>query len=534
MPSKKQSSKGLALQATRDDAKARKAWSTSQQLPGASTQLKGVTSFDSFANFAQKLGMGADNPLSTATYSFNPITRQRMLLEWMYRGSWIAGLAVDIIADDMTRAGIEFKTELPPDQSDKIDTMALALGIWNGINETIRWGRLYGGAVAVALIDGQDLRTPLRMDTVGPGQFKGLLVLDRWMLEPSMEDLVTEFGPALGTPRYYRVLSNAPALRGEAIHYTRIPIRHLGQSLPYQQALVEQLWGLSVYERLYDRMTMFDSATAGAGQLVYKSYLRTLKIKDMRSVVSAGGPALEGLMQYTELMRRYQTIEGGTMIDAEDDFDTQVHGAFSGLSDALIQFGQQLSGALQIPLTRLFGQSPAGLNSTGESDTRTYYDNIMQRQQKDLLVGVMMVYRLLAQSMSVPLPPGFMIAFRSLRELDEEQRATVAKTTAEAVSAALEQALISEKGAMQELRQSSRVTGIFTNITQEDIAAAESRVNPPPDPSELIGELAAGLNPPALPNDPNEGPPNGVRPQGQASSVPSGSANRVRVQRPFA
>jgi hypothetical protein len=38
-----------------------------------------------------------------------------------------------------------------------------------------------------------------------------------------------------------------------------------------------------------------------------------------------------------------QTNEGITVLDAEDDFDTHQY-SFSGLSDVLIQFAQQLVG----------------------------------------------------------------------------------------------------------------------------------------------------------------------------------------------
>src|ERR1700694_3881990 len=62
---------------------------------------------DSFQNFAAKVGIGTDNQSSASTYGFNPISRNRGLLEWMYRGSWICGKVVDCPADDMTRAGIE-------------------------------------------------------------------------------------------------------------------------------------------------------------------------------------------------------------------------------------------------------------------------------------------------------------------------------------------------------------------------------------------------------------------------------------------
>jgi hypothetical protein len=44
-------------------------------------------------------------------------------------------------------------------------------------------------------------------------------------------------------------MPNAPALRGAAIHYSRVILRHVGTKLPYQQALTENLWGASVIER---------------------------------------------------------------------------------------------------------------------------------------------------------------------------------------------------------------------------------------------------------------------------------------------
>jgi hypothetical protein len=47
---------------------------------------------------------------------------------------------------------------------------------------------------------------------------------------------------------------------------------------------------------------------------------------------------------------------------------------------------------------RLLGQSPAGLNSTGESDWRNYYDGINARQNKDLGDGTTTIYKLTAQS----------------------------------------------------------------------------------------------------------------------------------------
>lgn len=440
---------------------------------------------DSFVNFSHKLGIGADSPLSSATYGFNPVTRIRNVLEWIHRGSWLGGVAIDVVADDMTREGVEIKGSLDPKEIEKLDTAAVRLQIWNEMRDNICWSRLYGGSLAVLLMDGQDPSTPLRMEGIRKGSFKGLLVLDRWMVEPSLNDLVTELGPDLGLPKFYRVTADAPALPRRKIHHSRC-IRLGGLRLPYWQRIQENLWGLSVIERLYDRLVMFDSATTGAAQLVYKAYIRTYKIKDMRGVIAQGGDAQAGLVKYVEMMRKFQGIEGITLIDGEDDFSADSHGAFSGLSDTLQQFAQQLSGALQIPLVRLFGQSPVGF-STGDSDLRNYYDNIKQQQVRDLGTGTEKIYRVMAASEGIKLPEDFSLEFKSLWQLEAEAKSTIASNIASSVSSAESSGLIKRSTALKELKQSSHVTGIFSNITDQDITDAETEeAQAPPGAEELI------------------------------------------------
>jgi uncharacterized protein len=455
---------------------------------------------DSFQNFMLGLGIGTQNPTSANFYGFNPKTRERTELEWAYRGSFVAGVAIDVIADDMTREGVELLGDLEPDQVERIDERATALKIWSKLNAGIKWGRLYGGAVVVLLIDGQDYSKPLRIDTVGPDQFKGLLVLDRWNVAPSLNDLVQEIGPDLGMPKYYTVEHSAPALRGAKIHYTRC-LRLVGDELPYQQAVIEQLWGASVLERPFDRMSGFDAASTGASQQVHKSYLRYFKVDKYRDILSGmGGPqALKGLQEMILHMRMFASNEGISVIDSKDDMVTAQATNFTGIADVLLQLGQQLSGTFQIPLVRLFGQSPAGLSATGESDLKTYYDNIRKRQVQDLLVMVTIIYRLIAQSLKYKVGDGFGVSFRSLWQMTENEKADVAAKDTETVMKVLGEGLITDQTALRELQYTSRRTGRWKSITREVIETASDVLpvkaenvldDPPPNPNELEREAA--------------------------------------------
>ncbi|NUG01985.1 DUF1073 domain-containing protein [Acinetobacter oleivorans] len=434
---------------------------------------------DSFQNFAARVGLGTGNQHDQSVYGFNFLSRDRLKLEAMYRSSWVVGQVVDVVADDMTRKGVKLNGLSDPKESEKIDQEMDRLQVWGRLNKTIKWSRLYGGAIAVMMIDGQNVSTPLNLNTIGKDQFKGLLVLDRWMVQPTLQDLVTELGPDYGTPRYYDVITDSVGLCNQKVHYSRV-IRMDGVELPYNQSITENLWGQSVIERLEDRLTIFDSATLGAGQLVYKAHLRTYKVKGLRSLIAAGGQLYEALVKQINQIRQWQSNEGLTLMDADDTYEAHQYN-FSGLDNILLQFGQQISGATGIPLVRLFGQSPAGLNATGESDLANYYDNINQQQEGRLRTPLQILYAVLHMSvLGKPLPDSFSFKFASLWQLDDEKKANVAKGVSEAVIAVEEAGLIKRSTALKELRQSSEVTGIFSHISDVEIKEADSEDPPPP------------------------------------------------------
>lgn len=455
---------------------------------------------DSFQNMAAQLGYGTSNLSTGSNYAFNPISRNRIQLEYAYRGSWVVGVAVDAVADDMTRAGIEILSGLKSKQIEQLQIAMQQLAIWTKMNETVRWGRLYGGAIAVMLIDGQLTYTPLREDRVGKGQFKGLAVLDRWQVTPDLDQLVTEPGPDYGMPMYYKVQQSSPVLPNQIIHYSRV-MRIEGIELPFNQRQTEMWWGISILERLYDRLIAYDSTTIGAAQLVYKAHMRTLSIDKLRELISIGGKSLQAVVAQVNFIRMFQSNEGITLLDATDKFEAHQY-AFSGLGDMMLQFAQQVAGALQIPLVRLLGQAPAGLNATGDSDFRNYYDGIKAQQESRMRRPLTSMLRVLSRSeLGVALPADFQFIFTPLWQMSAIEKAELASQITATVSQVFENGIIDKPTALEELRAHSRVSGMWTSITDEVIEAA--RLAPPMPPMEG-GDLTPGatslpaLAPPAV------------------------------------
>ncbi|MFA6711970.1 MAG: DUF1073 domain-containing protein [Candidatus Caldatribacteriota bacterium] len=444
---------------------------------------------DSFSNFMHRVGYGTDNPMSQATYSLNNLmSRQRVTLEAGYRSSWLIGQAVDVIAEDMTKMGIDILSKLSPDEVKKLYVAMSDFDVWESLGNTIRWARLYGGAIAIMLIDGADYSKPIDYDKIGQKTFRGLLVLDRWMCEPDLSNLITDLNKDFGKPKFYRVHTSVGGskLPNIKIHYSRV-LRFDGITLPYYQRLMENHWGLSIVERIYDRLIAYDSATLGASQLMYRAYLRVVKINGLREALALGGREENAIIKQWDYIRQMQTNEGITMLDGLDDFVPHANSAISGAADLLQELGQQVSGATGIPLVRLFGQSPAGFN-TGETDLRNYYDNVYREQENKLRPSMTKLLEVLSVSeLGKRLPPDFEYKFNSLWQMSDKEMAEIATSDMTTINAAYSGGLVSKEIATKELIQSSRITGRFTNLTEDDInKAKKDDENEPPSgiPSE--------------------------------------------------
>lgn len=466
---------------------------------------------DGFANFVSKVGVNPemDNQLSQGHYFPDLLTRNRVQLEWAYRGNWVVGAICDIIAEDMTRAGVEITTSDAAEDIQDFQAGLTRLQIWGALCDIIKWARLYGGSAGVLMVKGQSLDSPLRIETIGKGQFTGISVYDRWQLYPDLTSVISD-GPDIGLPAYYYIVTSNSLLAndmteganlgvgnmlstGLKVHHSRV-IRQIGVKLPFFQAITEMGWGSSEIERVYDRLISFDNATMSAANLINHAHLRTVGVDGLREILSTGGKAEEGLIKMFEYMRLLQSSEGLTLLDKNDEFKTTAY-SFAGLSDMLLQFGQQLSGASGIPMVRFYGQSPAGLNSTGESDIRNYYDNINTKQEANLRPGVDKIIRVAWQSLfGRPAPKDLQFEFTPLWQLSAVEKANVGQTVTNTVTSAYESGLVSRSTSIKELRQASSETGLFSNITDEDIVDAEKE-DDVPMPSDLNLDIDEDVKP---------------------------------------
>ena len=253
--------------------------------------------------------------------------------------------------------------------------------------------------------------------------------------------------------------------------------------------------------------------------------MRYYKVQGLRDILT-NSLARDGFLKQMDYMREFQGIEGLTIGDSTDEFQTMQY-SFTGIPDILLQFGQQISGAIGVPLVRLFGQSPAGFNSTGESDLRIYYDNVKHDQDSDLRPGLKRLLRVMYESAFGSAPDAdFGFEFKSLWQMTNEQKSQAAQGLAGSIIQALQAGAIPTSVAMKELRKLSDTIGLFGSISDEDIDAAEEADNGMMPPEAKLTEDPLNAKPESVPGANQNGAAVGVVPKAPQAGGPTGGPNR--------
>lgn len=457
-------------------------------LSAPAPQLRRARALDAFTNVLARLGAGTPNLLEGTEYSLQRLSRDFNQLNALYRESWIIRRIIDVIPSDMLKNWITITSGIDPDVEKKLSISLRRTQLIDKLKRGMQWGRLYGGALGVMLVkhQGYDLSQPLRLDWIMPGDFAGLLIFDRWNgVNPSSELIEDISDPDYGYPKYYTVTD--PAGGGSVkIHHSRV-IRFTGNTLPFWEEIAEMQWGASVVESVFDELKKRDNVSWNIAQLTFMANIRVLKMQDLGQLLAATDSESQAeLLRTLEAQNMLLNNMGMQVMDAADGLETHQY-TFGGLADCYQQFIMDISGAAEIPVTKLFGRSPSGLNATGESDLQNYYDMIAEKQEAVLRPILNKVLPPFIISTIGSLPEDFDFDFDPVAEPTDKERADLAKCGTDNVVAAYNAGLISQRTALQELKQQSERTGVWTNITDEDIERASDTVEQPGEMGGMFG-----------------------------------------------
>lgn len=362
--------------------------------------------FDSLVSVATRLGTSLDKS-QTASYSPRELGDQQ--LEATFRASWIMRKTVTVPALDATRKWRQWRGPLAEDIRRAEDRLLLRRKTYQA-----RWvARLYGGAALLIHTDSSRMESPL--DPLGE-TLRGVSVLSRrHLVADTIEDDATSMN--FGMPRRY-VVSTTQGVR--YVHPSRV-VRHVGDELPPLSAQQGSGygWGDSILQGIYDACRNLDTTMANIAALVFDAKTDIVKIPGLSESISS--PKFEtALVARFEAARMLKGNHGVLILDGEEDYDSKTYN-FGGLDTIADRFMQVASGAADIPMTRLLGMSPAGMNSTGESDLLNYYDRIASMQATEIAPEMSLLDEMIVRSVGGE-PERERYVWGSLRQLTEQQK----------------------------------------------------------------------------------------------------------------
>ncbi len=164
----------------------------------------------------------------------------------------------------------------------------------------------------------------------------------------------------------------------------------------------------------------------------------------------------------------------------------------------------------KMPLVKLTGISPSGLNASSEGELQCWDDVVLSSQNAQLRPHLAKLINLIQLAKYGEIDDAIQFRFNPLRETTPADQAEMGSKITAAVMAAYADAVIDKATAMEELKKSSDRTGMFASIPQEDID--EERANPSPPPGE--GGLPDEPKPLGLPGLTTPKPGQAQAPQG--------------------
>lgn len=380
---------------------------------------------DGWSNLFTGLGTRADKSSFSKNIATSIISDNE--LESIYCDDGLGAKIIDLLPEDMLKQGWHYE----------FDNLKEELDVYSGVYENVfeninlnkrieqglKWSRLYGGAILVlGALDGEQLDKPLRIKKIKT--IENLKVFARTSID--FFNCVFQENPTqerFGEIEKYAVKINFNNIdKTIFIHYSRV-FEFKGIEVPFKKNTIKNIneykyWGIPVLQRVYTRLSDVGVSFGSISNLMQEITIGKYKFSNLVDILSQvdGNKLMQKRVQVMDLMK---SVFHSVIIDKEDDYIRDTI-SFNGISDVLYQFFMLISASTGYPLTKLFGVSPAGLNSSGDSDTYSYYDNVKRKQELDLKPAIKFFCKIISEWKNIPEPK---IIFNSLEQMTEKEQA---------------------------------------------------------------------------------------------------------------
>jgi hypothetical protein len=251
-----------------------------------------------------------------------------------------------------------------------------------------------------------------------------------------------------------------------------------GEYAPPRQRAMLRGWGVSHFVKPLRIVQQLMTAYGSVAALLADPSQATIRINGLWEALAAGkDEQIQKRLQITDMNR---SSGKALVLDTGEEFN-RVSTPLSGVAETLQELRAFLALAADMPETELFGRSPAGMNATGESDVRKWYDSIDVGRQRDIGPNALALYTLIANSIGAAVPAS--IEWGALYSASDKEQSDTGKVRAETADIYINAGVLTP----QEVRAAYASDGdLFGVVDKEkakaDLAKVELAYSETPDP----------------------------------------------------
>jgi uncharacterized protein len=379
--------------------------------------------------------------------NYSMITLNRIVLTYMYTGNGIFQRAIQIPILDAISKGMEIESsEVGHEEIEEIMELWEIMGCWDIILDAFTWSRLFGGG-GIVINTEQDPEEELNFNNIYGKKIK-FYDADRWILTTTgsaFKDVENIYSDLLDVSKFY--------LYGQAIDKSRIiPIR--GKKAPAYIRRQLKGWGMSVAESLIRDMNNYLKTDEVLYEILDESKLDIYYIQGLANkLLQAGGTS--AIQQRLQVANEIKNYLNALLLDANDKYEQKTLG-FAGLAEIKRENRIGIAGAVNMPVTKLFGISAAGFNS-GEDDIENYNAMVESEIRSKIKHPIKTMLKVLFAN-KYGYIPNFTIKFPSLRILSAVDEENVKTSKTNRILSLFERGLLNGQKSMEMLKKEGIIT----------------------------------------------------------------------------
>lgn len=442
--------------------------------------------FDKLINFVANLGTDRDKQTAT---QYESLILDVHTLEALYDSNGFGGKIIDIPVDDMFKNWATLVgDDITPEMQDEITEQIKKLCVRDNVADATRWARLYGGSIIVMGIDGAGAEdTPLDLDRVKEDSLKFLHVIDRQDVSVENVNTTDINSPLYRKPEFYRVAGGTTR-----IHASRV-LRFIGRPLPFRVSQNQDFWGAPVLQRVWEQLSQFDTVAAATATMIHEANLDVISIKGFANLVSTKDGQAK-LLERFSLAAYTKSNQNMFLLDEQETYEKKSN-SFNGLKDMNSIFAGNFAGVVDIPITRLMGQSPGGMNATGASDLENYYEALEAQRSNRIEPELDKLYNVLLKSTFGKDDLDYEYDWPPIGPVSEKEQADIEKIRAERDAIYIDKGVVEQSIVAKELHANKTYIAIDKGfLAAVDESVELDGVQGEEDRNMDVAEREASLN----------------------------------------